>query len=1023
MSSKNRKRSEAAAASVVLLSTWMAAGEARAECTTPGVTVTCSGTISTAITVYDAAAAMATPAGGGNGYTPANPAFPATGYNPNPPTATITLDSTAVRNLTTNTQTGLADRGMIAANFSNDEDPAVNNVIINNAGWLSLTTSQLSAGRLHVIVADSQVNKFTVNNTGTLAVTQNFFGTFDPTKLTVSVGTTASARYNGTNLAIISALFSDDNTNSFVVNNKAGGTISAAGNFAAAYFGRADTTVTNSGTIGNTSWTAASRFYDGHWAIAAFAGAEFETIPGSNPDSPLYKFDSSGNVTVAETKALTLTNNATGVIKGDILALDTNPLTTAAGLATGATFPLTGSGSNSGPRDSVITNAGLIQGNLYLGSGEHEITNSGTIAGSISVDQSASRGSFAKGTAGTVDGTFRSSGSGTDANGNACPAAGANTADPLCAATTSVAATFFGERVFNLVNTGKLGGDIVINDQDGATNTILLKGTGFSGNVVAQNGLGTNELTLDGVTSLASVVNFGMLDLMKSQVTVSGGAGVQLVDGAVLRTTIFGPGGTAASPSTRLGNITGDVTFAGAGTIAPTLQGIVRNGDVYRVATSVSATPLDVDFSSALVGLTADTSTGALLLKASVRSPATIAGISPSTLAALNGLFASTGGNAQVQALGGAVQSLGTDREVRNAGDQLRPFVNGAQVQVPLSTAALFQTQIDNRLTAAAASPNSRVASAFAAETDPLTSMLMAFGATKARPALKAPALVPEPERTVWGSLIGTNVSQHDVAGVAGYSGNTGGLVAGIDQRIDAASRIGAAFGYATSSMDDRTAPGDAVGMQHYQGTVYGAYVQPSWYVNGSAGIALVDYTTTRRINFAGFSDAASGSHKGWLTTVRGEFGMPVRVDQAVLTPFAGVTYARLDQQAYTETSAAGAALAVAKQTTNSVRSNLGLRATVPLLVTSTYGFGLETLAAWRHEFGNTAQNVTASFAGGGATFVAAGPSPERNLAELGAALKLVAFGERQSISLGYNAVVGSQYLEQSAVLKVRAEF
>ncbi|WP_316238481.1 autotransporter domain-containing protein [Bradyrhizobium sp. SZCCHNR1015] len=1010
----------------MLLSTWMVVGEARAECTTPGVTVTCSGSISSAITVYDAAAATATPSSGSNSYTPANPVFPATGYNPNPPTTIVTLDSTAVRNLTTNTQTGLADRGMIAANFSNAEDPAVNNVIINNAGWLSLTTSQLSAGRLHVVVADSQVNKFTVNNTGTLAVTQNVFGAFDASKLSVSIGATATGRYNGTNLAVISALYSDDNTNSFVVNNRAGGTISATGNYAAAYYGRADTSITNSGTIANTSWTAASRFYDGHWAIAAFAGAEFDTIPGSNPDSPLYKFDSSGNVTVTETKALTLTNNASGVIKGDILALDTNPLTTAAGLAAGSTFPLTGSGSNSGPRDSVIANAGLIQGNLYLGSGEHDITNSGTISGSISVDQSASRGSFAKATAGTVAGTYSSSGSGMDANGNACPTAGTNTTDPLCAASTNQAATFFGARTFNLVNTGTLGGDITINDEDGATNAILLKGTGFSGNVVAQNGLGSNSLTLDGVTSLASIVNFGMLDLMKSQVTVSGGAGVQLVDGVVLRTTIFGSGGTAAAPSTRIGNITGAVTFAGAGTVAPTLQGIVRHGDVYRVATAVSATPLDVDFSGALVGFTADTSTGALLLNASVRSPATIAGISPSSLAALNGLLGYSGSNAQVQALGGAVQSLGTDREVRSAGDQLRPFVNGAQVQVPLSTASLFQNQIDNRLTAAAASPNSRVASAFADDTDPLTSMLMAFNATKARPTVKAalaPAIAPEPERTVWGSLIGTNASQRDVAGVAGYSGNTGGLVAGIDQRIDGAFRVGAAFGYATSAMDDRTAAGDAVGMQHYQGTVYGAYVQPSWYVNGSAGVALVDYTTTRRINFAGFTDTASGSHKGWLTLLRGEFGLPVKVDQAVLTPFAGVTYARLDQQAYTETSTAGAALAIAKQTTNSVRSNLGLRASVPLLVTSTYGFGLETLAAWRHEFGNTAQNVTASFAGGGATFFAAGPSPERNLAELGAALKLVAFGERQSISLGYNAVVGSQYLEQSAVLKVRAEF
>jgi len=153
------------------------------------------------------------------------------------------------------------------------------------------------------------------------------------------------------------------------------------------------------------------------------------------------------------------------------------------------------------------------------------------------------------------------------------------------------------------------------------------------------------------------------------------------------------------------------------------------------------------------------------------------------------------------------------------------------------------------------------------------------------------------------------------------------------------------------------------------------------------------------------------------------EAGIPVRLQEAVVTPIAALTLARIDQQAYAETSSAGAALAVAKQNTNSIRSGLGVRTAVPILLTATYGLGLESQAVWRHEFGNTAQTVSAGFVGGNGTFVAVGPSFERNMAELGAALKLVAFRERQSLSLGYNAVVGSKYLEQTAALKVRAEF
>jgi len=872
------------------------------------------------------------------------------------------------------------------------------------------------------------VNKFTVNNTGTIGVTQNFFGsTFDSTKLATAYSASAqtySARYNGAALNIMSALYSDDNTNSLVLNNKSGGTVSATGNFAAAYYGRADVTITNSGTISNTNWTSASRFYDGHWAIASFAGASFDTIAGSNPDTPLYNVVG-GSVAVLDTSALTLTNKAGAVIKGDILALDTNPLTTAAALAAGQALPLTGSGSNSGPRDSAIANAGTIQGNLYLGSGAHDVTNSGTISGSINVDQNASSGAFLTGIAGTVAGTFRSSGTGSDASGQACPTAGANTADPLCAATQTVVASFAGARTFNLVNSGTLGGDIVINDQDGATNTILLQGRGFSGNVTALDGLGSNSLTLDGVTNLASISGFSALDLRKSQVTVAGG--VQLVDGATLGTTIFGTGGTAASPSTNLGNINGTLTFSGSGTIAPTLQGIVHNGDVYRVASAVTvASPLSVDFSSALVRFNVDTSTGALFLSASAADPSSIPGMTRSSATTLTNLLAYNGSNATLQALGAVVQGLGSANDVRKAGDQLRPFVNGASIQGPLATASLFQGQIDNRLTSAvvAPSPNSRVASAFAADADPLTSMLLALAPSKSGPSFKAPPIAArEPERAIWGNLIGVNTSQKDVAGVAGYSGDTGGLVAGIDQRFGNAFRAGAAFGYATSTFNDRTAPGDQVGVQHYQGTLYGSYVQPFWYLNGSLGFAMLDYKTVRRVAFPGFADVASGSHTGWLTVGRTEAGVPLNVQKAVLTPFAALTVAHLDQGAYTETSAAGAALSIGKQTTNSIRSNLGLKASVPLLITSTYGFGLEAQGAWRHEFGNTTDNVTAGFVGGSGTFLAVGPSPERNMVEVGTAFKLISFKDNQSLSLGYNAVLGSRYTEQSAALKVRAEF
>src|SRR5271170_7159530 len=65
-------------------------GRAAPVCSTDSSgNVFCSGgAITSPITVYDAAAAFQ-PIGGSNAYTPNNPAFPATGYNPSPPTTML----------------------------------------------------------------------------------------------------------------------------------------------------------------------------------------------------------------------------------------------------------------------------------------------------------------------------------------------------------------------------------------------------------------------------------------------------------------------------------------------------------------------------------------------------------------------------------------------------------------------------------------------------------------------------------------------------------------------------------------------------------------------------------------------------------------------------------------------------------------------------------------------------------------------------------------------------------------------
>ena len=1003
--------------------------------------VTCAGANTAPLTIYDQAAQFQ-PAAGSNAYTPANPAYPAAsnpnnpGYNPNPPTAFVTIDPGATFATTVtaaNRTTALTDGGLISANYSNTEDPAVNNVTVNNFGSITVTNTQ-STNRASAIVADSQINVFTLNNAAgaTIAVRSALVDpTFNSALLQNTASATAAptpptytARYPtaGTSLAITSALYSDDNTNSFVVNNQ--GAITATGHYAAGYYGRADTTIVNSGTFGNTDWKPTDHIYDGHWAIATFAGADFATLAGSNPDTPVYDVKNvaivngvyTGTIAVTDTNATTVKNS--GLISGDILVLDTNPLVTAAAAARGQALPLAVSGSNSGPRDSSITNTGTINGSFYLGSGAHVIENeqSGTIAGSINVDQRASVGTFAAAVPGTTAGSYASVGPATKgANGAACPATGANTSDPLCAQTRTVQASFAGDRTFNLTNKGVLAGDVTIIDQPDSVNKISLTGTGFAGNLVALNGTGSNSLVLNGVTNLTSVQNFSNLNLKTSNVAVTNG--VSLVDGATIRTQVYGKGGTFAKPSTKLGTINGTLTLAGATKVVPTIRAFVRNGDTYQLASVVNgpgAADIRVKQSdSVLVKTRADTSSGKLLLEAQVRDPRTIAGITQPGGATLGGLLSYDGSDAAVRALGRTVEGFTNDGAVRQAGNALSPITNGADIQIPINSAMLFHQQIDARL------------DNFIYAQIPVSGRSADLG-----PSHPVPVYGLLPPSGAWIEGIGGGVNQGAVSGVNGYNAELEGVIGGYDRLITPAFRVGGAFGFINGNVNGNSNfTGNRETIQTYQGLVYGTIEQPNYYLRGSVGYGGVNFQDVRQISFANFTDTAYGSHSGNIFTARGEGGVPFEYRSSLLVPYAAFTYSHLNQGAYGETSAAGAAFDYRSASNDSERSEVGGKVVVPLVEYPVFSYlfpvgsfvALEARAAYVHEFGNVAQTVAASFVGGGNVFIASGPVPDRDMVDYGVGLRMGS--GRWQVDLSYNGLARSTYLQQVGLLKVRYLF
>lgn len=952
----------------------MAAGSCTTTDAASGSLLCSGGVISTAITVYDAAAQFQ-PTNGSNSYTPAS-------YNQSPPTTVIKIDSTS----SFVTPATLADKGIIAANFSNSEDPAVNNVQIENYGSVALTASSFGS-RAHAIVADSQVNNFVVNNHdgATISATQ----TGAPGSLTVTSSgspATYSAKQGGSALNVVSAIYTDDNTNSLAVTNDKGATISGTGSFAAAVYGRAATTITNDGWIGSTSWSSGDALSKGHWAVGTYAGAEFETLAGSNPDTPFYNVTNIvgavGNLKVTETVATTITNNENATIKGDILVLDTNPLvTTAGGTSSPNGFflpnPYAVSGSNSGPRDSNITNTGTIDGNVYLGSGAHVLKNlaGGTINGTVNVDQWDSVGSFATPVAGSASGTYQSTGSGSDSHGNACPTAGSNTTDLYCAKSANVLAYFHGDRSFSFENAGTFTGDVNVR-------TATTTGEEVS---IAPHIFG------DGASTADSVVD-GRSGFINGTLKVWDGTSSSL-----LATT----------------------------TIAPVLDATVKDGEWYTVATNLYGTLANTQLASlsvegsALVDWSAQTNgTNELVIGASVKDASEIAGISKPGASAVNALIDAAGGDPTLDKLGAAVESLPTDSDVAKAGAQLAPETNYATQQSAITLNNVIGQHIDTRLSAVGATgayqgyTSGPYGLGMKPSQDPNRSNL--GGSLKDGDG----EFVAPRSAALWGQAFGASMDQNTIDHVDGYNSRIYGIITGYDNWISPDLRVGIAGGYANTNIDGK---GDTsqnqTGIDSYLVEAYGAFKGNGWYATGRTGFTWHNYDTTRILTVP-FTDKAKGSHDGDQFNVAIEVGAPMAYAGAIITPVAGLTYSRLHQGAYTETSDGGMALAVNGQTNDSAVSSLGLKGLVPIASDTV----VEGRASWLHEFADDAQIVSASFAAGGGTFTAAGPGVGRDTADLGVGM-LAQIGANSSFEINYDANVREDYLAHVGSARLDVHF
>jgi fibronectin-binding autotransporter adhesin len=256
-----------------------------------------------------------------------------------------------------------------------------------------------------------------------------------------------------------------------------------------------------------------------------------------------------------------------------------------------------------------------------------------------------------------------------------------------------------------------------------------------------------------------------------------------------------------------------------------------------------------------------------------------------------------------------------------------------------------------------------------------------------------------------WGGAIGGFGTIGGNSNSSTVTYNLGGFAGGIDRQVTEELLVGFTLGYSSGTQWTSGFSGRSTS-NTYQAGLYGSFLKGPVYVDGLVGYAYSDSQMLRQIQIPGLNSRVATGQTG-TNQFFGQIEAGYRIDlgttaNAYLTPWARLQGSTATQNGLTESGADSLNLIVASQTTNSLRSVLGVTLGGEMDIGSGNKLAGQFKIGWAHEFANTDRPVTASFLGAPALpFTTYGAAPQRDGVILG--LNATAnLGERTNLFLRY---------------------
>jgi len=271
----------------------------------------------------------------------------------------------------------------------------------------------------------------------------------------------------------------------------------------------------------------------------------------------------------------------------------------------------------------------------------------------------------------------------------------------------------------------------------------------------------------------------------------------------------------------------------------------------------------------------------------------------------------------------------------------------------------------------------------------------------------------------LWMQGFGAVADQSNSSGVDGFESSSMGATFGADRAIRDNLRLGAAFSYANTSVDEKgSRSGSGQDIDSYIGSVYGSYRASSpWYIDGIMTVAAHEHDSTR---LAAGPVIGKGEYTAMQYGIKAEVGYPVAVQRFTLTPLASFAYDHLNQDGYTET---GTGLSLGDSSTNSYVSGVGLRLATERTASNGWLVRPTMHAKWMHQFNDSLiPDQTASFTGGGASFTTAGLDLPQNSFNFGVGVHILTQNS-MTLTAKYEGELRTNYMSNAGMLRARLDF